>query len=88
VTVYSGKCQVQERDTQEQVALAGEADIDKQRYTVKLPVAGSEDVRPDDDVEMVSVVHDPSLNGRHFTVSAMHHKTFATARRLPVVEVV
>lgn len=88
VVVYEGRCQVQERDTQEQDATAGEAYIDTQRYIVKLPVLESAGVRKDDDVEITLASLDPDLQGRHFTVGALHHKTFATARRLPCVEVV
>ena len=88
VTAYEGKCQVQERDTQENATIAGEADLDTQRYTVKLPVATSTGVRKDDEVEITFAALDPDLLGRKFTVGALHHKTYATARRLPCVEVV
>lgn len=88
VTVYDGRCEVQERDTQEQDRLAGEAELDTQRYTVKLPVAASVGVRKGDDVEITAATLDPDLQGRHFTVGALHHKTYATARRLPCIEVV
>ena len=88
VTVYDGRCEVQERDTQEQDRVAGEAILDTQRYTVKLPVAESVGVRKGDDVRITLSVNDPDLLDRHFTVGAQHHKTYATARRLPCIEVV
>ena len=88
VTVSEGRCEVQDRDVQEHQAIAGEADLDTQRWTVKLPVLKSVGIRPGDDVEITVATNDPDLQGRHFTVGALHHKTFATARRLPCIEVV
>ena len=88
VTVYEGRCEVQQRDVQDLQAVAGEASIDLQRYVVKLPIAESAAVDKGDDVEITSATNDPNLLGRHFTVEALHHKTYATARRLPCVEVI
>lgn len=88
VTVYSGRCQVKVVDAQVNDTVAGEAAIGVGRAVVKLPVLESTGVRADDDVELVRVSFDPDLKGRHFTVTAPDHQTFATARRLPCVEVV
>lgn len=87
VTVYEGRCEVQEAGAQERGATAGESDLDLKRYIVKVPVADTAGIRPDDDVRITSAANDPDLLDRHFTVEALHHKTFATARRLPCVEV-
>lgn len=87
-TVYEGKCQVQVRTASFTAAesTAGERAIRVQTPEVKLPVTGSEGVAPGDIVEIIEAPNDTSLEGREFTVTGRHEKSFATARRLKVRE--
>ena len=86
--VYAGRCQVQLVDVLPQVAVSGEADVFSQRAIVKLPVDGSAGVRIGDVVTMTAATLDADLLGRSYVVRGLHHKTFATARRLQCEEVV
>lgn len=88
VTVYEGKCRVQvpsDIANATQVA-AGEAEWTVQAAVIQLPVAGSEAVRVHQTVELLDVVYDLALEGRKYDVTALHHKTHATSRRLRVKE--
>ena len=87
-TVYSGRCQVQLVDVLPQVAVSGEADVSSQRAIVKLPVDGSEGVKIGDVVVITAATLDADLLGRSYVVRGLHHKSFATARRLQCEEVV
>lgn len=80
--VYAGPCQVQAPDYAVQDAAAGERIVALQQITVKLPVASSAGVRIDDLVRVTRATYDPDLEGRTFTVLGLHHKTYASSRRL------
>lgn len=88
VTVYSGRCRIQEllafsRDVQpapDQPQLA--------RYRVlQLPVVGSEDVRAGDDVVMTAAPNDPDAVGLALVVRDQSSKSEATSRRVGVEQV-
>jgi hypothetical protein len=87
--IYDGRCEVQVdgRLVGREID-AGETEITTMRLTVKLPVDTSADVQIDDQVSVTASAHDPGLVGKLFRVTALHNKTFATARRLQVEEVV
>jgi hypothetical protein len=88
VTVYSGECQVQVRgDGSASDVAAGEREATVQRPVVKLPVSSSTGVRVGNTVTVTHAEHDAELLGRKFRVNALHHKTFATSRRLRCEEV-
>jgi hypothetical protein len=88
VEIYAGVCEVQVdgRLVGREID-AGETELTTMRLTVKLPVVASADVQVDDEVLITSSAHDPGLVGKSFRVTALHNKTFATARRLQVEEV-
>lgn len=88
VTVYSGKCRVQERGgyprdittsvDQPQLAVARE---------LQLPVVGSEGVRAGDRVTFTASVNDPGLVGVVAWLRGEPAKTEATARRFHMEEI-
>jgi hypothetical protein len=89
ITVYAGKCRMQIKSV---VASAknsdgGERNAIVQQSELQLPIAGTDGVAVNDVAELLTSVNDPALVGRVFTVTALHQKSQATARRLPVVEV-
>lgn len=87
--IYTGRCEVQVdgRLVGREID-AGETELTSMRLTVKLPVDTSAGVQINDQITITSSAHDPGLVGKLFRVTALHNKTFATARRLQVEEVV
>lgn len=55
-----------------------------QAPTLKLPVEGSENVRPGQTGRITSNPNDRSLEGTEFIIDGNHSQTYSTARRLPV----
>jgi len=87
-TIYAGRAKVQATSTSGvEPQQPGDA-VTVVGLEVHLPVAGSEGIIEGDLITITSSQHDSDLVGRQFWVSALHHKSFATARRLPCVEVV
>lgn len=84
-TVYTGKCKVQggQSDSGQDVA---DAHLAVLSLTVHVPIAVTGVVETDV-VTITASVNDPELVGRVFRVLGPVHKSFATARRLPVIEV-
>lgn len=91
-TVYSGKCEVQLRDSLGVEATAGDRELIVVRFVLKIPMAATS---PDgstyqpavsDIATLTASSLDPALLGRNFRVRELFHKTFATARRLVVEE--
>jgi len=89
VTVYEGKCRVQIRGDRigSSETDAGDREVTTQEPEVQLPVAGTEDVSVDQQVKILTAVHDSALVDRVFTIVGRHEKSQATARRLRVIEV-
>lgn len=85
-TVYSGKCRVQTYEPQESTPDSGAHAYTVQRYAIHVPVGANAQV--DDDITVTAAVMDPGLVGRRYVVTALLHKTFATANRLAVEEIV
>lgn len=85
--IYAGKCRVQVPNVAENEADAGERAWTVQDALVMLPVDGSEAVQVGHHVVIDSCALDAQLVGKAYTVTAGHHKTFATARRLRCKEV-
>lgn len=79
--LYTGKCRVQQLDTQSGNPVAGERQLTVLGHVVKVPV-DTVVYRVGDRVRMTSVALDPTLVGRVFLVTSMLHKTHATSRRL------
>lgn len=86
-TVYTGKCKVQSAAVQSASPVAGEHKWTVQQSAVHVPVSAA-GVRVDDRVVIVTSLNDAQLVGRVFTVRELLHKSFATAQRVSVEEVV
>lgn len=82
---YSGRCKVQARDVEPTTPEAGDRAYTVLRLTVHLPMSVT-GVEVGDRITVTSSTHDPDLVGRNFRVVAPFHKSFATARRVPVEE--
>lgn len=87
VTVYTGKCRVQVPNVAENLTDSGERAWTVQDALVMLPVDGSEGALVGHTVTITAASLDAQLVGKRYTVTAAHHKTFATARRLRCKEV-
>lgn len=86
-TVYAGKCEVQQTISQSSNPVAGGHRYTLQDVVLKVPVAVT-GLRIDDTVTIGSAVVDPELVGRVFRLSELFHKSYPTARRFRVEEVV
>lgn len=84
--IYAGRCRVQTYEPQESTPDSGGHTYSVQRYAVHVPVGTNAAV--DDIVTITAAAMDPDLAGRHYIVTALLHKTFATAHRLAVDEIV
>jgi len=86
-TLYTGKCKVQTYEPHERSPEVGGASVTVQRYAVHVP---AEAFVPDvgQMVTVTACALDANLVGKRFRVVALLHKTFATAYRLGVEEVV
>ncbi|MBX6358156.1 MAG: hypothetical protein IRZ05_20195 [Micromonosporaceae bacterium] len=85
ITVYEGKCRVQQQQVQARAIEPGEAHLLMLRLEVHLPMSVT-GVAAGDEVVITSSAHDPDLAGRVFIVRELAHKSHATARRLGVEE--
>lgn len=86
--IYSGKCKLQQSAPATAPTTIGEAEIFVGQLTLHLPVtAVTALVAPDDRATMTTCVLDASLVGKEFKLRGPAHKSFATARRFPLVEV-
>ncbi len=84
--VYAGKCRVQTYEAHESTPDSGDHVFTVQRYYVHLPV--SADVKRDDQITITAATLDPALVGRSYRVVGLLHKTYATANRVIVDEIV
>jgi hypothetical protein len=84
--VYVGPCKVQSQDALPQAGEVAGREAVTQRYRLDLPVAVTV-VRVGDVATITEAALDAELLGRRFRVAGQHHKSQATARRLPVEEV-
>lgn len=85
-TVYAGRCKVQTFEAHESTPDSGDHVYTVQRYFIHLP-AGT-DVRVDDQITVTASVLDAGLVGRSYQVVELLHKSFATAHRVAVDEIV
>jgi len=86
VLVYEGRCKIQTYEGYEQNPTAGGVVLTVQRYRVDLPV--SVQPRPGDVVTITASETDPGLVGKKYRVTAPFNKSYATASRCFVDEVV
>lgn len=86
-TVYSGVCKVQQAAPASAPTTIGEAEIFVGQLTLHLPVnTASAAVTPDDLVTITACALDASLVGKTFRLRGPAHKSYATARRFPLIE--
>jgi hypothetical protein len=87
IEVYSGPCKVQQTISQASNPNAGGHAFTVQDSRVDFPVAAGP-LMVDDVVTITASVLDPQLVGSEFRVTELFHKSFATAQRTRVSEVV
>lgn len=86
VTVYSGRCRVQQSLAMGARTDAGEISTVVARRELQLPVVASVGVRHGDEATITACVNDPDLVGRVFVLRDEHTKSEATARRMTCEE--
>lgn len=84
-TVYSGKCKVAQAAASGSPQNVGEATVVASELVLHLPISAT-GVTTDDRATVTTSTLDPDLAGKKFTIRAPMHKTYATARRLPLQE--
>jgi hypothetical protein len=82
-----GRCKVQTFEPYESNRDSGGHVYTEQRYSLHIPVSVT-GIRVGDRVQITAAVSDPQLVGRTYRIAGLHHKTYATAQRLPMEEVV
>lgn len=87
VPVYAGPCKVQQTISQGSTPTAGGHQFTVQDSRADFPVSAGP-FAVDDVVTVTAAVLDPQLVGRVFRVVELFHKSFATAQRCRVEEVV
>jgi hypothetical protein len=86
-TIYTGPCQVQQGEGSAGQSLVGEASLRLASLTLKLPIAGTENVRAEDIVTITACEMDSALVGRAYFLTGELAATFKTARKLGLTEV-
>jgi hypothetical protein len=86
-TQYDGPCKVQQRAVAGNSDESGEATLLIVTREVHLPVLTSTTVKADDQITITAAAVDPALVGKVFVVRGEAGKTYASARRLQVIEV-
>lgn len=85
MTVYTGKCKLQDRMMQQGEAEAGGRETVTFASVLHLPVSVT--AVQVDDVAEVTASQDPAAVGRKLRVAQVFYKSYATARRLQVEDV-
>ena len=87
-TVYTGKAKIQQATPATTPTDVGQAAVYVGQLTLHLPVTATTAlVAPDDLVTVAACVLDASLVGKTFKLRGPAHKSYATARRFPMVEI-
>ena len=86
--VYTGACRVQAAAAN----WAGPTDVAEAAlrlasYELQLPVVGSEGLRIDDRVTVLTCLNDTDLVNRVFSITGVSRKSHATTRKIPLLEV-
>jgi hypothetical protein len=84
--VYSGPCKVQQGGAQAGSPEAGEHAFIVQALQLHVPVSAGP-IASGDVVVVTAAANDAQMDGRTYRVTGEHHKTWATAQRLPIEEV-
>lgn len=85
LTLYEGKCRIQQRATEARAEDAAEQYDRMLRLEVQLPMSVT-GLKVDDRVTVTASVHDADLVGRQVWIRHLAHKTHATARRVVAEE--
>lgn len=87
-TIYSGICKVQQSAPATTPTTVGEAAVYLGQLQLHLPVTSTTgNVAPDDLATIDTCDLDPALVGKTFHLRGPAHKSYATARRFPMVEI-
>lgn len=86
VSLYSGKCRVQQAQAQAQNEDVGEDRLLLLRLEVQLPIVGSEGLEVNDEITITAASYDVDLVGRVFTIHDLAHATEKTSRRVQCTE--
>lgn len=86
-TVYTGPGKVQTYEPYETTQRSGEHMYVQQRYYLQLPITATT-VAVGDTATVTASANDPALAGRSYRVAGEHAKSWATARRVLIDEVV
>lgn len=84
-TLYSGACMVQNSRPLSRPTDAGQDFLLILRLDVYFPITVT-GLQVGDEITITASVHDPDLPGRTFRIHDLAHKSFATARRVGVIE--
>lgn len=88
-TIYSGKAKVQQSTPASGPTEVGEAAVFVSQLQLHVPVTTTTAlIAPDDVATITACVLDAGLVGKVFALRAPAHKSFATARRFPMIETV
>jgi len=85
-TIYTGVCRIQQRSILARAFNVAEAEQYMVRLELHLPVTAT-GVNADDVVTMLTSLHDADLVGRRFSARVLGHKTYESARRFELIEV-
>jgi hypothetical protein len=83
--LYSGPCKVQNSRAEAGRSDVGEDYLLLLRLEVHLPMSVT-GLQAGDEIVITAAAHDADLPGRVFRIHDLAHKTFATARRVGVIE--
>jgi hypothetical protein len=87
VTIYTGRCEVKQGGgTQAGQTEVAAATLRLASLDLKLPIVGSENVRADDRVTILTAVADAALVGRVFFITNQPTGSHKTTRRLSLTE--
>jgi len=88
-TIYTGKAKIQQSAPASGATEVGEAAIYLNQLQLHVPVTATTAlIQPDDIATITTCVLDAGLVGKVFHLRGPAHKSFATARRFPMVETV
>jgi len=85
-TIYSGVCRIQQRSILARAFNVGEAEVYMTRLELHVPMSIT-GVLADDLVTITASPHDADLLNHYFRVRLLGHKTYASARRFELIEV-
>lgn len=88
VRVWSGPCRVKVSNVGVNDITVGDAALAVTRWEAHLPIDGTGEITAGDTITVTSASEDPALTGAAFVVTGPFVASQASARRLPVSQVV